>query len=70
MSNVIAFPDLRPIGENHARIFDELRILAYADRHSQQPERIAEMSNRLKLAAKTAELLYALIEDIKAEFNA
>ncbi len=71
MSNVIAFPDTRPISEPPASVFDEAHIRAYAVRYAkQQPERITDMNIRLRLAVQAAELLHVLIEGIKADLDA
>ncbi len=66
MSNVLAFPTAQLLIEGQGSVLDAVQFHAYAKRH---PDRIADMSAKLRLAAKAAVILHALVDDINVEIR-
>ncbi|MDX3976311.1 hypothetical protein [Shinella sp.] len=66
MSNVLAFPTAQLFTEAPGSALDAGQLHAYAKRH---PDRIADMSAKLRLAAKAAVILHALMDDINVEIR-
>ncbi|MCQ4633035.1 hypothetical protein [Shinella lacus] len=66
MSNVLAFPTAQLITEKQGNLFDETQIHAYAIRH---PDRVTDMTNKLRLAARAALILHALMNDINTQLS-
>lgn len=70
MSNVLAFPSLRPACVDRSDIFDEAEIQAFVIRNAvRKPERVQDLKRKLQLATKVAGLLGHLVDTIRLDLD-
>lgn len=71
MTNVIPFPDLRISQAVDSEIFNEAQVRAFVERFQRDaPEAVVELTNKMRVATKTAQLLQLLITEIQIRLDA
>jgi hypothetical protein len=70
VSNVLAFPSLRPACVGRSGIFDDAEIQAFVIRNAVcNPERVEDLKRKLQLATKAAGLLGHLVDTIRLDLD-